>query len=194
MGSQPDTRQMWRAFLVEVAFARNYPLANQLSTVIGRRNPVLERILPSLLYIKMAALLDEALIAHMDANGVALGKNYKTDLYGRISTYADKGKLPNGNDLHEVRNKRNDVGHESQLFVSWDELEYGIDIVQLALSHLGLAGARPEFEVKAERSAARNSDEPGISWFHDYSIAVLDGEKLAGEITWRENLHNDEAN
>ena len=54
-------------------------------------------------------------------------------------------------------------------------------------------GARPHFNVKAERSAAQKSYEPGISWFHEYSIAVLGGGKRAGEINWRVKVHDDEA-
>ena len=92
-----------------------------------------------------------------------------------------------------MRERRNDLADEASSYISWHKLEDDVDIIQVTLSHLGLVGARPHFNVKAERSAAQKSDEPGISWFHEYSIAVLEGEKRAGEITWRVKVHDDEA-
>lgn len=40
------------------------------------RNPILEEILPSLLFIKTASLLDDGLVQYMAANGRSLKKGY----------------------------------------------------------------------------------------------------------------------
>lgn len=183
----------WRVFLIELEFARNYPIAYQLGQGLAVRNPVLEQVLPSLLHIKMSALLDDALDMYLTATTTALPKNYRSTLEGRISFLSDSGRITNGPALHEVRKRRNDLAHESFSSVSWLQLDQDLASVHAALQHLGIVGAKPRFEIKAERSAAQGSVEPGISLYFDYSVVVTEGGKTAAEFKWREKLHNDEA-
>jgi hypothetical protein len=76
MASQ-NVRQAWRVLLIESEFARNYRIAYQLDEGAAARNPVLEKILPSLLHVKMAAMLDEALGTHLAATSTSLPKKYR---------------------------------------------------------------------------------------------------------------------
>jgi hypothetical protein len=62
--------------------------------------------------------------------------------------------------------------------------------VHSALQHLGLVGERPYFEVKAERTSARESQEPGIVCHFNYAVTIVENGKTAAEFTWRESLHN----
>jgi len=77
--------------------------------------------------------------------------------------------------------------------VSWDELDRDITQVHHTLQHLGLVGDRPEFRVAAERSAFRESDEPGILGHQDFAVRVMHGDKVAAEFTWSETLYDDTA-
>ncbi len=193
MDSQDDIRGAWRLFLIELEFARNYPMAYQLGHRLAVRNPVLEKILPSLLYIKMAALLDEGLAAYLISTTSVLPKAYRSTLDGRISFLTDSGKIPNGPALDAIRNKRNELAHETSSSVSWPQVDQDLASVHAALQHLGLVGARPRFDIRAERSGAQGSQEPGIIEYFDYSVTLTEGEKTAAEFKWRETLHSDEA-
>ena len=83
----------WRTFLIELELARNYPMAYQLDHQgVAVRNPVLEKILPSLLHIKMATLL--ALDAYLTSTGTVLPKNYQPTLGGRIFFFTDSAVFP----------------------------------------------------------------------------------------------------
>lgn len=187
-----NTLETWRIFLIELEFARNYPMAYQLTSnnVVGR-NPVLEEILPSLLHLRMTAVLDGALEAYLDSTGTSLPADYRSDLNGRICFSSDSGLVPNGQALHRVRKRRNDTAHEVFSNVSWKQLEQDRREVHAALQHLGLVSEPPQFLVKAERSAFRESDEPGVMGHHDFVVRVMEGEKCAGEFKWRTTLHND---
>ena len=194
MDSQDDIRGAWRVFLIELELARNYPIAYQLSHGPAVRNPVLEKILPSLLHIKMAALLDEALDAYLTSATTALPKTYRSTLDAQISFLSDSGRIQNGPALHAVRNRRNELAHETCSSVSWSQLDQDLPTVHATLQHLGVVGGRPRFEIKAERSAAQSSEEPGVIAYFDYSVTLAEGEKTTAEFRWRETLHNDEAN
>ena len=188
-----DTRETWWVFLVQLEFARNYPVAYQLTSHgAAVRNPLLEAILPSLLHIKMTAILDEALGRYLESSKTALPADYRPDLNGRIGFCSDAGLVLNHQALQGVRKRRNKAAHETFSDVSWSQLDQDLGEVHTALQHLGLVGERPEFRVEAERSAfLLSSDEPGILGHRDCAVRVLRGEKVAGEHKWGETLHDD---
>jgi hypothetical protein len=188
-----DVRQAWRLLLIESEFARNYRIAYQLDAGAAARNPVLEKILPSLLHIKMAAVLDEALDTHLAATNISLPKTYRPTLEGRISFFHDSKQVSNGADLHAIRQRRNDLAHDTASSISWAQLDQDLAAVHATLQHLGFVGPRPHFEIKAERSAIQGSQEPGVAWYCDYSVSLLEGDKMAAEFRWRSRLHDDEA-
>jgi hypothetical protein len=186
-----DTRKTWRVFLVQLEFARHYPVAYQLTSLgAAVRNPVLETVLPSLLHIKLMAILDDALAGYLDASSRRLPARYREDLNGRIGFCTDVGLILNGQALHGARDRRNGAAHEVFSSVSWGLLDQDLNEVHAALQHLGLVSKRPDFHVEAERSALRQSDEPGILGKRDYTVRVLEGANCAGEFTWSETLHD----
>jgi hypothetical protein len=191
--AQNRRRRAWRNFLIELEFARDYPIAYQISGGIAVRNPVLERILPSLLHIKMAALLDEALETYLYTRNLPLPKKYRSTLDGRISFFSDTGQIQNGLELQAMRRRRNDLAHQSSSSASWSQLEQDVEAVQCALLQLRLVADRPRFEMNAERSAARNSQEPGTLCYVDYCVSLIEGGKTAAEVTWRQTIHTDAA-
>ncbi len=188
-----DVRKAWRVLLIELEFARNYQIAYQLDGGAAARNPVLEKILPSLLHIKMAAVLDEALENHLAAKNIPLPKTYRPALEGRISFFHDSKEITNGPELHDIRQRRNDLAHDTSSAVSWVQLDQDLSVVHATLQHLSFVGKRPHFEIKAERSAMQGSDEPGIAWYCDYSVGLMEGDKVAAEFKWRSKLHDDDA-
>jgi hypothetical protein len=55
-------RNGWRNFLIEAAFARDYKMPFFIqSGQPSPNNPILDSLLPSLLLVKLASLVDEAL-------------------------------------------------------------------------------------------------------------------------------------
>ncbi len=44
----------------------------------------------------------------------------------------------------------------------------------------------------SERSGARGSTEPGVSFSFDYRIMVKEDEQVVSEIKWTKNIHKDE--
>src|SRR5262245_35813845 len=174
MASTPSFGNTWRTFLIELEFARNYLMAYRPDQVAAVRNPILETTLPSLLHIKMAALLDEALVSYLDSTGTVLPKSYHPTLDGRISFCRDSGRVPDGPGLHDMRLRRNAVAHESSSSVSWSQLDEDLTVVHSALQHVGMVGERPRFQVTAERSGVQESTDPGIAFHVNYAVRVVE--------------------
>lgn len=188
-----EIAKAWRRFQIESVFARNYPIAYRLDGGAAARNPILEEILPSLLHIKLTALLDEALDYHILTQNLPLPKGYRPRLKDRISLLCNSNQIENDGVLHDVRERRNETAHEISASITWDQLDKDVIEVHKALQHLNLAGDRPNLEIKAERSAVQGSEEPGIAFYWDYSIKVIDGENVAAEHKWRKSIRNDDS-
>jgi hypothetical protein len=187
------TQRTWRVFLVELALARHYPTA-QLLTSLGppAPNPVLARILPSLFHIKMMALFDEALQDYLESTGQVPGAEYPKTLFGRLTFLADKGLINNDKDLRGARERRNAAVHEMFADVSWSQLDADLLAVHRALQELGLVGAFPNFTVGGERSALRDSNEPGVLYEREFIVRALEGTQVAGEYRWTQRIYDDE--
>jgi hypothetical protein len=58
-----EMQKAWTTFLMEAELANNYKMANVLTGIGGLSapNPVLDLLLPSLLYVRLGSLIDEAL-------------------------------------------------------------------------------------------------------------------------------------
>src|SRR5579863_3132834 len=105
-----DIPKLWRRFLIDAVFARNYDLASRLDGAFVAPNEVLERHLPSLLHIKAVAILDHALVAFIDSRGLIVPKKpYGTSLKGRIDFLSDQRLLSDQATLLGLKNLRNDL-------------------------------------------------------------------------------------
>ena len=185
--------ETWRRFLIEMELAKNYSRPYLLYMMRTHRNPLLEYLLPALLYIKMVSILDESLATYIDEQNLSMNKRYKNSLQGRIEFLTDTHILDNSMVLHEIREKRNTIAHETTRQVNWNELESDLSEVQKTLEQLSFTGARPNYEFFAERSAMKESKEPGVLATQDYSYGIKKGDKVIAEVSWTEKMMKVEA-
>ncbi|SEN47812.1 hypothetical protein [Nitrosomonas marina] len=92
----------------------------------------------------MTSILDEALEGEIKKHHGRMPKKYSKTLGGRISFASDNNMINNGDNLHDVRGRRNDTAHEISATVIWDELEADSFEIEMALQNLNLVGNRPE--------------------------------------------------
>src|SRR5258706_14715825 len=110
--SLSDIHGIWHNFLTDREFAKNYTMGYIDLPGPIPKNPVVERLLPSLLQIKAVTILDSALRALIDDKKLTVPKKpYGTDLKGRIDFLADQGFLTDRRALHSIRDTRNEVAH-----------------------------------------------------------------------------------
>ena len=192
--SDTDTNiaDTWRRFLIEVELAKNYPRPYLLYMMRTHRNPLLEYLLPALLYIKMVSILDEAFVTHIDKHDMSMPKKYKNSLQGRIDFLTDNQILHNSKELHDIREKRNALAHETAKQVDWRELENDLNEVQTTLEQLKFTGTRPKYEFFAERSAMKDSTEPGVLATQDFNYGLKKDDRVIAEVSWTEKTLKDE--
>lgn len=189
-----EIRSVWRQFLIDRAFARNYTLGYLDHPGLPARNPVLERLLPSLLHVKAVAILDHAFRSWIDERGLTVPrKPYGNDLRGRIDFLADNSFLRDRESLHSIRDTRNDIAHKPAEEISWERLEQDVLVIAAALRELGLVGEMPKWEVFSERSSAREGEIPNALVSFHYRIGIKAADALVAEITWRTHVMRDDA-
>ena len=158
-------QDVWNRFLQQLVLARAYQKPYELAqrpmnpedALPGPENPVLEELLPSLLYVRLISILDEGLSNYIEEEAIAI--KGKQDLYDRIEAIGER--LPRPAALHSLRERRRNLAHESAARCTWDDLEAGVMDVQEAFEQLGLVGTQPYYEVNAEWSA-HEVDPPTI--------------------------------
>ncbi|HEV2083785.1 MAG TPA: hypothetical protein VGR09_01770 [Gemmatimonadales bacterium] len=182
-----ELRDAWRLFLLEWEAAKHYHLPYAL--IIGHtfRNPLVEHLLPALLLVRGASILDEGLEQVIEEQGQPMSRKYRENLEGRISFLADRGALPNAEKLHRVRKARNEVAHDPDARIDWLGLESAISEIEHALTALGVVGQRPKLEYFGERSAMAEAPD-GRGWTRTFTIGVRENGKPAYEATWKEHL------
>jgi hypothetical protein len=116
-----DIQKAWNRFLQEVELAKNYHMPYLLNGFGGTfGNPLLDYLLPSLLYVKMVAILDEALLFVIGDRRLTVPKKYKKSLHGRIEYLNDQSLIANYAALHGIRDLRNLLAHEVSETTTWD--------------------------------------------------------------------------
>jgi hypothetical protein len=182
----------WRRFLIDVTFGRHYPAYYSMSALHvrgARRNPILDNLLPSLLYIKAVAILDAALLSKLDEHGVKPKQfGHRNDLYGRIETAAAAGVIANKGVLHGIRSLRNDVAHEFAEKTDWKTLDRDIKGINDALQEMGFAGALPSLNVRWQRSPKQELKDASAVLGFDYWIAVVEGDSVWAEVRYDEEF------
>jgi|CXWL01.1.fsa_nt_gi hypothetical protein len=145
--SAEDILKSWERFHQEALLARNYHMAPRRTEIQNNQipNPVLDRLLPSVLFLRMVSILDEALEFNIDERNIAWPTNKKRDLYNKIDILGDSGILRDKSQCHRIREKRNALAHDPGKFVEWSELYSHLDAVELELKNLGLVGERPRY-------------------------------------------------
>ncbi len=186
-GSNPTTPFLtgWHRFLQEVELSRNYPMPYRLNAFgAAARNPLLERILPSLLYIKLATLLDDALQTYISDRKLTVPSQYHDSFGGRINFLSEQGALSEPRQWRRIKDRRNELAHENDAQADWEELDNAISPAHDELRHLGFAGPRPRYEPFAERSAMRETSRPDALWECTHSFGLKRDDKVVVEIKW----------
>jgi hypothetical protein len=187
-----NPRVAWRRFRLEAEAAKHYPTSYSLYIGQTHRHALLEGLLPVLLHIKATAILDDALAQWLGDNGHTLPKPYKDDLNGRIQYLVDNGLIPNGHSLHEVRKRRNTFAHEPDAACDWTLLQRDIESIETGLASLGSVNPVPVLEHYAERSALRESVEPGVTFERTFEYGVRENGRPALEIKWTQKILRDD--
>ncbi len=189
-----DVPNAWRHFLIDLMFARNYTMGYLDHPGPVAKNPVVERLLPSLLQVKAVAILDHTLQAWIDDKGLVVPKNlYGTDLKGRINYLADNGHLADRSPLHSIRGTRNILAHEPAGAVDWVELDRDVAVIHSALFELNVVKEMPQWKISSKQSGAQAGEIPKSDCTFHYRIAIEQGDKMVAEIKWAQHMMADDA-
>ena len=186
-----DILNAWHRLLQELQLARNYHKPYLLSGFGGTfRNPLLDYLLPSLLYVKLVAILDEALVFYIKHADLTMPKKkYENSLYGRIEFLNDQGLIANYVSLHEIRGLRNSLAHEFSETTDWAKLDTDLNTTENELQKLGFVGDRPQYEFFGERSAMQGGNEPGVAFVQDYRFGIKCNNRVTMEFSFTRKTH-----
>jgi len=169
-------QEAWVWYLQQVTMTRDMYCMNAVGTTPGVQKTLTDLLIPSLLYIRLGSLFDEGLELYIASNRKSLPGNFRDNLNGRIERLAKHSKLTDGSALHAIRNRRNQVAHESppavdsiSTFVTWDELDAAIAKVTSVLTALAVIVPSPPFQFYFERIPL--SYEP-LTFEWNYGIKV----------------------
>jgi len=186
-----NIQQAWNRYLQEIELAKNYHMPYLLNGFGNTfRNPLLDYLLPSLLYVKMAAILDEALIFFIDDRDLSVPRKYNKSLRGRIKCLNDQSLIANYAALNGVCDLRNLLAHEVSETTTWAILNTDLDAVENELQHLGFVKDRPIYEYFGECSAMRDCDEPGIAFSQDFRFGIKCNDRVTMEMAFTRKTHN----
>jgi hypothetical protein len=181
----------WRRLRLEAEAAKNYPMSYAMYIGQTHRDVLLEGLLPTLLYIKAVAILDDSLELWLAKNGHQVRPPYRNDLNGRLDYLSDNRLLANVDALHAVRKERNRLAHQPGASCGWAKFAGDVSTIEDALLALRLARSTPRLEYFCERSAMEDSTEPGVAFSRRFTYGVREDGKSALEVSWRQNFHND---
>lgn len=183
--------EAWNLFLQEVELAKSYHMPYVLIGLGNTwRNPLLDLLLPSLLSVKLVALLDQGLAEFITQQHSPMPKKYQGTLNGRIEFLNDQGKLKHFQSLHQIRLNRNRLAHEVSTQSTWETLSAEINIVEGELQNLGLVGERPIYSFFGERSELQSSNKPGVAFSQEFRFGIKCDETVVMEIRTRRDTYN----
>src|ERR671918_17676 len=184
-------QEAWRRFRLEAEAAKHYPSSYALYIGQTHRDVLLEALLPTLLYVKAVAILDDALDLWLEQNGHELRPPYRNDLHGRLQYLGANRLLEDVDALHAVRRERNRLAHDAGTSCDWRRFGDDLLVVERALLSLGLVRPTPQLEYFCERSAMEGSSEPGVKFSRRFSYGVKENGKPALEVAWTQKFLDD---
>ncbi len=182
---------VWWQFRLEAEAAKKYYISYEMYTGMTHKDPLLEKMLPTLLFIKAVTLLDNSIELWLLLNGHILSKPYRDDLNGRIKYLADNNILNCAASLHDIRIRRNALAHEPKSACNWEDMDKTIVAIEDALVSLNLVKKTPKLEFFAERSETKQSQEPGVKYSRTFKYGVKDGQEAVFEISWTQKFLKD---
>lgn len=179
----------WHQLIQEIVLVKNHESANQISSIgLPAPNPILNYLLPSLFYIKLASLLDEALDSYIDSSNLDMPTSYRRNLDGRINFLKDENLLLDSAKLHAIRQRRNELAHKKHRHATWKELDNALDVVEAELQALEIVDNRPKYEFYAERTRATVPPKEGVAFAMNCCYGLKqNGEKVV-ELSWVEEV------
>ena len=96
--------------------------------------PGMEKFIPTMSLICLAAILDDALAEYIGAKNLGSASCFSD----RINKLNNLGLLKDAQRLHDLRELRNSCAHEPDRFISWSEFEGSFSDAKAELSHLGI--------------------------------------------------------
>lgn len=182
-------QRSWRVFLLEYELAKHYHYPYLLYGGSTNRNPLLDKLLPSLLLIRAVSILDDSLQFELSIQGITLPQGqYRDNLKGRIAILSENGRLSAPEGLQKLRCRRNEMAHEVSLAATWEELASAVDLVEATLQELSIVGPRMALEYFGERSAMTESPEPDVLWTREFKCGIKEDGKVVLEFSWRQNF------
>lgn len=100
--SAEDIQKSWERLHREVLLATNYHMVPRRTEIQSNQipNPVLDRLLPSVLFLRIVSIFDEALEFYIDDRNIQWPSNRKRDLCNRINVLGDSGILKDKGECH----------------------------------------------------------------------------------------------
>lgn len=182
--NEEHLRSAWRIYLLEYEMAKNYDMPYKLTSIGPTpNNPILDKLLPSLLFMRAMSILDESFKIELDNRKMQIAKNCKNNLNGRIITLSNEKIITCSENLHDLREQRNKLAHEDSS-VDWNELSSAVDLVGKTLQELNLVGVRPSFECFAVQGKMENSPNPKIIGTQKFECFINENGKRAIEFSW----------
>jgi hypothetical protein len=179
------TQEVWFKLLKDAEIARNYQAIGVVTQpwVPRSPNPILDSLIPSLLYMRVGSIIDEAFEEYIESNDLTMGRAYREDFNGRTRFLADQNRLNDSTRVHGIRTRRNELAHEAKASCDWPELDGAIESAHVELQHLGLVGPRPQYSFFFERTPRSISFEP-TTIINDYRYGLKEGDRLVVEVAW----------
>ena len=180
--------EAWRVFLCEVEISKHHHLCYSGLGAPIYRNPILDRLLPSLLYLKMVALFDEFLEAYISQKGLVLPPQFRQDLNGRLNFLDSLGALSSPVELHSIRKLRNEIAHDGARHADWGALDYDLAKIHGELRHFGFVGPKPDLKFHFEGTPFEKSSDPKILWERDIVYGAKEGQEWVYAISHRHKV------
>lgn len=181
----PTFEDAWDQMLIEGVMLRDHLsfYTIQSSSAI-MRNPLVDHYGPGVVYVKMLALLDEAIEQYLEDHGIRVERPLRNNLHGRIETLARRSALLQPAELHRIRDTRNGLAHEADARTTWEQLEADTAMVHAELQHLGLVGPQRTFATFTTRVPELDAG-PAIAVRHHFTVGVKDDtEAIRAEVSW----------
>jgi len=163
----------WEYLLARMDLVPNYPFFTRGSgTALGMsRFGFLDQILARSIYIELVSMLDAGLGNHLAARSHSAATQV---LNNKIIAVSAALGTPLVDDLHAIRNRRNDLAHQTATAMEWKELYDATSKVGNALTLLGIISSTPLFEFFMESVPEIPDEDSDIAIIFHNKIGVKD--------------------
>ncbi len=162
--------ETWHTFMLRKTLLTHWGVCFDFAGITFR-DPIIRNTAASLLYIDLLSLLDETLQARMPPEEYKRGQKTKN----RLEMLAKKGDLLKEKALQAIRERRNEIGHEFETGATVEELDAALSTVKEQLLSWGMIREIGDYELEAERSKMRGSEDEKMAFEQDVIIRVKAG-------------------